>query len=67
MLNNKKKCFFCKKGKKKILMECKCSNLFCINHLLPENHNCTFDFKKEGKEQIKNNNPKIINEKIIKI
>ena len=67
MLNNCNKCFFCKKKKKKILFECKCGNFFCLVHLLPEKHNCTFDFKKEGKERIKENNPKIVNDKIIKI
>ena len=48
-------------------MDCKCSKCFCIEHLLPEKHNCTFDFKKDGKEKIKQNNPRIINDKIIKI
>ena len=64
---NKKKCFFCNKRKKKLLLECKCGKFFCIEHLLPEKHKCTYDFKKEGKEKIKNENPKVINDKIIKI
>ena len=64
---NKKKCFFCNKGKKKLLLECRCCNLFCTEHLLPEIHKCTYDFKKEGKEKLKKENPKVINEKIIKI
>lgn len=67
MLNTKKKCFLCNKRKKKILLECKCSNFFCVEHLLPEKHNCTFDYKTEGKEKIKVHNPKVINDKIIKI
>ena len=62
-----KKCFFCKKGKKKLLLECRCKNMYCLKHLQPEIHKCTYDFKKKGKEKIKEENPKIINKKIIKI
>lgn len=66
-INKKKKCFFCNKRKKKLLFVCKCSNFFCLEHLLPEKHKCTYDFKKEGKEKIKLHNPQVINDKIIKI
>ena len=41
--------------------------MYCLSHLQPELHNCTYDFKKEGKEKLKEENPKIINKKIIKI
>jgi AN1-type zinc finger protein 5/6 len=64
---NNKNCFFCKKSKKKLLLECDCKKIYCLKHLLPETHNCTFDFKKKGRERIKEENPKVINEKIIKI
>lgn len=48
-------------------MECKCKNKYCIIHRLPENHNCKYDFKTEGKLLIEKNNPIIVNEKCIKI
>lgn len=28
--------------------KCKCEKLFCIAHLHAEEHNCNFDYKKEG-------------------
>lgn len=42
------------KCKKKILQtdaiigQCKCDNVYCIVHRLPENHQCQFDWKKQG-------------------
>ena len=47
--------------------ECLCQKRFCPIHRLPENHKCTFDYINHGKEKIKENNPVIINSKIIKI
>ena len=67
---NKKKssrCFFCNKKIKLIISKCRCENLYCIEHLLPEKHNCTFDYKNNGKEKLKLLNPKIETPKIVKI
>jgi hypothetical protein len=33
--------------------KCKCEKLFCISHLQAEEHNCTFDYKKEGEANLK--------------
>ncbi len=33
--------------------KCKCEKLFCITHLYAEEHNCTYDYKSEGKAQLK--------------
>ena len=65
----KNRCQFegCKKKLTITSFECSCSKKFCAIHRLPESHNCTFDYKKEGQIKIKNNNPVIINEKINKI
>lgn len=40
--------------KKLGLMEytCKCERRFCISHLPPQEHKCTFDFKKEAEKKI---------------
>ena len=27
--------------------ECKCGNIFCLTHRLPERHDCTYDYNKE--------------------
>ena len=45
--------------------KCKCDyKILCNKCRLPETHNCKYDFKLEGKTILKNNNPKIIAEKI---
>ena len=33
--------------------KCKCGKVFFITHLHAEEHNCTYDYKKEGHELIK--------------
>lgn len=58
------KCNHCKK-KRYILLECKCNKIYCIKHL--HDHSCKYDYKKEQKEKIKTENPKIVNEKIQKL
>jgi predicted nucleic acid binding AN1-type Zn finger protein len=61
------RCYNCKK--KMGLMEfiCKCEYKFCKKCLLPENHNCQFDFRESGKRKLLKDLTKITNEKIIKI
>ena len=53
------KCKYCKKKLNLINFKCKCNNYYCIKHQLPHNHNCQFDYKKESKNLILKNNPKI--------
>ena len=57
----------CKKKLDLVPFECKCSLKFCTEHRLPEAHNCTYNFKKNGREILKKNNPVVINQKIITI
>jgi hypothetical protein len=33
---------------------CKCKKVFCLNHQLPEQHRCEFDWKSHGRDQLKN-------------
>jgi len=43
------KCFSCEKKLKlseEAIGKCKCDSIFCIKHR--ENHNCTYDYKKES-------------------
>lgn len=47
--------------------ECRCGIKFCAKHRLPENHNCSFDFKEEGRRILMKNNPPIVPIKIIKV
>lgn len=59
-------CYKCKK-KSIIIFDCRCEKQFCLKHKQPEDHNCTFDYKTYAKDQIKINNPQIINNKFKKM
>jgi hypothetical protein len=46
----------CDSCKKKLgIMEyvCKCGKVFCITHLQPEHHLCTYDYKTEKQAELK--------------
>lgn len=69
--SKKPTCNNCGKNKKKkmrlILFDCRCGYKFCNECLLPEKHNCNFDYKKMGKVILEKHNPKVDYEKIIPI
>jgi len=46
---------------------CRCGGVFCSLHRYADEHNCTFDYREAGAEEIRRNNPQIIGEKIQKI
>ena len=50
------RCDKCKKKLCGIEYKCKCERIFCITHLHSEEHNCTFDYKKEAQALIKKQN-----------
>ena len=64
----KKKCQICRK---KVMsgMEfiCRCGKILCVNHRLPELHECSFDHKMFGKGILKKENPVIAADKISKL
>ena len=47
-----KTCKVCKK-RQLITIKCKCNKTFCLKHRLPSQHDCKFDYKKMGQEQLK--------------
>lgn len=61
---NKVRCKNCKVKLKLMVFTCKCNHNFCIGCLQPEKHNCTYDFKTEGKKRIEEKNPIVINSKV---
>jgi hypothetical protein len=63
----KQRCFKCKKKTGIMAHTCKCNLIFCIKCRLPEQHNCTFDFKTEGKELLEKNLVKVEAKKVEKI
>ena len=46
---------------------CKCEGYYCTVHNYPETHECSFDYKSEGKIKITKENPTIIADKIQRI
>lgn len=61
------KCFICKKKINNILVDihtCKCENIYCGNHLDANNHNCSFDYRKNYKNIIKDKLPLVVFDKI---
>ncbi|OAF66965.1 hypothetical protein A3Q56_05296 [Intoshia linei] len=47
--------------------DCRCNLWFCAQHRYPEMHKCTYDYKTQGKEIIKKNNPHVEAPKLPKI
>ncbi|MBA0693028.1 hypothetical protein Goari_010542, partial [Gossypium aridum] len=61
------RCMVCRKRVGLTGFRCKCGVTFCWSHRYPENHGCTFDFKKVGREEIARANPLVKAEKLEKI
>jgi hypothetical protein len=62
------RCEYCKKKIGILGLKCKCNKLLCVSHLQAELHDCSYDYKKEGVDILKNNmNIGILNPKIEKI
>lgn len=58
-------CAICNKKLKLVNnFKCKCQYHFCKIHKFPEEHNCSFNYKLEGKNLLEKNNPIIKCEKI---
>ncbi len=51
------KCNMCKKKVGLMPFKCKCQLEFCSLHRAPEDHECTYDFKKDAKEWLEKRNP----------
>ena len=47
------KCSHCKKKLGLMEYKCKCDKLFCITHLAYEEHSCSYDYKSELKDKLK--------------
>jgi predicted nucleic acid binding AN1-type Zn finger protein len=53
-------CHFCnKKVKLCEQIKCNCGYHFCPKHMNRHSHNCTFDMKRQKKEELEKNNPKM--------
>jgi len=63
----KNKCLMCKKKVGLTGFTCRCGGLYCSVHRYSNEHQCTFDYREAGAEEIRRNNPVIKGEKIQKI
>lgn len=61
------RCLVCRKRVGLTGFKCRCGTTFCGTHRYPEQHNCTFDFKTLGREEIARANPLVKAEKLEKI
>jgi len=61
------RCYTCRKKVGLTGFECRCGGLFCGLHRYSDKHNCTYDYKADGREQIAKANPVVVGEKVKKI
>ena len=57
----------CKKKITLLSFTCQCEKIFCTEHRMPEQHNCSFDWVEHGRCIIAKKNPQVINSKITQI
>ncbi|KAG6468402.1 zinc finger AN1 domain-containing stress-associated protein 15-like [Zingiber officinale] len=62
-----KRCLICMKRVGLTDFRCHCGDLFCKLHRYSDSHDCSFNYKAAGREQITKANPLIRAAKIIKI
>eukprot|EP01066_Platyproteum_vivax_P017401 Platyproteum_vivax@DN7361_c0_g1_i11.p1 len=63
----KNKCWTCNKRVGLVGFTCRCDNMFCQAHRLPEIHECTFDHKTFMRKGLEEANPEVIAKKVNKI
>lgn len=64
---HKNRCFACNKRVGLTGFKCRCEYVFCGSHRLPEEHQCDFDYKTAGREQLSKNNPLVVPAKLNKV
>jgi len=57
------RCFSCRKKVGLTGCECRCGEIFCGLHRYSDKHNCTFDYKTDGRKRLAQENPVIVGEK----
>ncbi|XP_063989000.1 AN1-type zinc finger protein 6 [Diachasmimorpha longicaudata] len=63
----KNRCALCRKKVGLTGFECRCGGLFCSVHRYSDKHDCKFDYREMGAEEIRRNNPVVVGEKVQKI
>lgn len=60
----KNRCQVCNKRVGLTGFECRCGGLYCGEHRYDTAHNCSFDYKTTGREELRKSNPQVISDKI---
>ena len=66
-LSNTLKCSECDKKLSLTAIMCKCKKYYCNKHRYSDKHNCSYDYKNNGRDLLKINNPLIQPNKVDKI
>lgn len=66
-IKKKNRCGVCRAKVGLTGFTCRCGGLFCGFHRYSDTHACTFDYREQGAQEIRRNNPVVIPEKIKKI
>jgi len=61
------KCLLLGKRSPIVTFQCKCELNVCINHRHPDTHECTFDWKANGREKLQNELKSVKPQKVLKI
>jgi len=61
------RCLTCRKKVGLLGFECRCGGLFCGTHRYSDKHDCSFDYREMGAQEIRKNNPVVVSEKIKKL
>lgn len=56
---NTSRCWTCNRKIGLLGFQCKCEFYFCAEHRMSDRHECTFDFKEQGKKKLIKDNPTI--------
>jgi len=63
----KNRCVSCKKKLGLTGFTCRCGGQFCSIHRYSDKHDCPFDYKAMGEQEISQNNPQIVAQKVSKL
>jgi hypothetical protein len=66
-LKKKNRCGLCRKKVGLTGFDCRCGGLYCAVHRYSDKHDCTFDYRELGVQEIRRKNPVVTGQKIQKI
>jgi len=61
------RCWSCKRKVGLLGFRCRCEVVFCSKHRHAEEHNCTYDYRKEQQQKLEKMNPQVVAAKVQKL